>query len=83
MRSRNSIPSVLSAIQTACLPTATDGTYHQAASATALTNVYKSVDLSFKRVKKPREITAAFAGAGALLLAVGSMLSILWLGRVV
>jgi len=61
----------------------TDGTYHQAAGAAALTNVYKSIDLSFKRVKKPREITAAFAGIGALLLAVGSMLSILWLGRVV
>jgi len=61
----------------------TDGTYSEAADATALANVYKSVDLEFKHVKKPREMTAAFALAGALLLAVGSVCSILWVGRVI
>ena len=61
----------------------TDGTYSEAADATALANVYKSVDLEFKHVKKPREMTAAFALGGALLLAAGSVLSILWLGRVI
>ena len=61
----------------------TDGTYSEAADATALANVYKSVDLEFKHVKKPREMTAAFAFGGALLLAAGSVLSILWLGRVI
>ena len=54
----------------------TDGTYHQASDAAALTGIYKSIDLEFKRVKKPREVTALFAAAGGLLLALGSALSI-------
>ena len=61
----------------------TDGTYNQASDAAALTGIYKSIDLEFKTVKKPREATALFAAAGGLLLALGSALSILWLGRVV
>jgi Ca-activated chloride channel family protein len=61
----------------------TDGTYSEAVDSAALASVYKSVDLEFKHVKKPREMTAAFAFAGALLLAAGSVLSILWLGRVI
>jgi Ca-activated chloride channel family protein len=61
----------------------TDGSYSEASNAPALANVYKSVDLEFKHVKKPREMTAAFALVGALLLAAGSTLSILWQGRVV
>ena len=61
----------------------TDGTYNQASDAAALTSIYKSIDLEFKTVKKPREATALFAAAGGLLLALGSALSILWLGRVV
>jgi len=61
----------------------TDGTYSEAGDSAALANVYKSVDLEFKHVKKPREMTAAFALVGALLLAAGSVLSILWQGRVV
>ena len=47
------------------------------------TGIYKSIDLEFKRVKKPREVTALFAAAGGLLLALGSLLSIVWLGRVI
>jgi Ca-activated chloride channel family protein len=61
----------------------TDGSYSEAADAPALASVYKSVDLEFKHVRKPREVTAAFAFAGALLLAAGSVLSIVWLGRVI
>ena len=61
----------------------TDGTYNQATDAASLKGVYKSIDLKFKRVKKPREVTAAFSALGALLIAAGSVLSILWLGRVV
>jgi Ca-activated chloride channel family protein len=61
----------------------TDGTYNQAGNAAALTGVYKSIDLEFKQVKKPREVTAAFAAAGLLLLAAGSLLSIAWFGRVI
>jgi Ca-activated chloride channel family protein len=61
----------------------TDGTYDQASDAAALTGIYKSIDLEFKTVKKPREVTALFSAAGGLLLVLGSALSILWLGRVV
>ena len=61
----------------------TDGTYDQATDAAALTGIYKSIDLEFKTVKKPREVTALFAAVGGLLLALGSALSIVWLGRVV
>jgi Ca-activated chloride channel homolog len=61
----------------------TDGTYDQASDAAALTGIYKSIDLEFKTVKKPREVTALFSAAGGLLLVLGSALSIVWLGRLV
>ena len=61
----------------------TDGTYNQASDAAALTAIYKSIDLEFKTVRKPREVTALFSAAGGLLLVLGSALSILWLGRLV
>jgi Ca-activated chloride channel family protein len=61
----------------------TDGTYHQAGNAAGLAGVYKSINLEFKQVKRPREVTALFAAAGGLLLALGSLLSIVWFGRVI
>ena len=61
----------------------TDGTYQQAADAEALTGIYESIDLDFKRVDEPREVTALFAAVGGLLLALGSVLSIAWFGRVI
>jgi Ca-activated chloride channel homolog len=61
----------------------TDGTYEQAADAESLTGIYESIDLEFKRVEGPREVTALFAAAGGLLLALGSVLSIVWFGRVI
>jgi Ca-activated chloride channel family protein len=61
----------------------TDGTYEQAGDAAALTGIYESIDLEFKRVDEPREVTALFAAAGGLLLALGSVLSIVWFGRVI
>jgi len=61
----------------------TDGTYDQAGDAEALKGVYESIDLEFKRVKKPQEVTALFAAAGGLLLALGSALSIAFFGRVI
>ncbi len=60
-----------------------DGTYEQAADAESLTGIYESIDLEFKRAEGPREVTALFAAAGGLLLAVGSVLSIAWFGRVI
>ena len=41
----------------------TDGTYEQAGDAEALTGIYESIDLEFKRVEEPREVTALFAAA--------------------
>ena len=61
----------------------TDGTYKQAADAAALTGIYQSIDLDFKQVDEPREVTALFAAVGGLLLALGSLLSIAWFGRVI
>jgi Ca-activated chloride channel homolog len=61
----------------------TDGTYDHAADAAALAKVYDSIDLEFKTTKKPREVTALFAAAGGLLIALGAALSMLWLGRVI
>jgi Ca-activated chloride channel family protein len=65
------------------IATVTDGTYDQAADAAALTKVYDSIDLEFKATRKPREVTALFAAGGGLLLALGAVLSMLWLGRVI
>jgi Ca-activated chloride channel family protein len=78
-----SVATALDAAMLKQIADATDGTYNQASDAAALTGVYKSIDLEFKTVKKPREVTALFAAAGGLLLALGSALSIVWLGRVV
>jgi Ca-activated chloride channel family protein len=61
----------------------TDGSYHQAADAKTLAQVYKSIHLQLKTVKKPREATGLFAAAGGLLLVLGSGLSLAWLGRVI
>jgi Ca-activated chloride channel homolog len=61
----------------------TDGTYDHAADAAALAKVYDSIDLEFKKTKKPREVTALFAAAGGLLITLGAALSMLWLGRVI
>ena len=78
-----SVATALDAAMLKKIADTTDGTYNQASDAAALTGIYKSIDLEFKTVKKPREATALFAAAGGLLLALGSALSILWLGRVV
>jgi Ca-activated chloride channel homolog len=61
----------------------TDGTYDHAPDAAALAKVYDSIDLEFKTTRKPREVTALFAAAGGLLLALGAVLSMAWFGRAV
>ena len=61
----------------------TDGSYEQAGDATVLNRIYESIDLELKRVEERREVTALFAAVGGLLLAVGSVLSIAWFGRVI
>jgi Ca-activated chloride channel family protein len=61
----------------------TDGTYHRAGDSAMLERIYESVDLELARVEREREITALFAAAAGLVLALGSLLSIAWFGRVI
>ena len=61
----------------------TDGSYQRAGDAATLEQIYESVDLKLASVEREREITALFAAAGGLLLALGSLLSIAWFGRVI
>jgi Ca-activated chloride channel family protein len=61
----------------------TDGTYNRAGDAKALERIYKSIKLESRNVEKPREATALFASAAGLLLGVGSVLSLVWFGRVI
>jgi Ca-activated chloride channel family protein len=61
----------------------TDGTYDHAPDAAALAKVYDSIDLEFKTTTKPTEVTALFAAAGGVLLALGAVLSMSWFGRVI
>jgi Ca-activated chloride channel family protein len=60
---------------------ATGGTYFAAEDDAGLAKVYDEVDT--KLVVKPQqiEVTALFAGASALLLALGGLTSLAWLGR--
>jgi Ca-activated chloride channel homolog len=59
----------------------TGGAYFPADSAQQLTDVY--ADLGSRLVVKPQtiEVTAIFAGGGTLLLLLGALSSLLWLGR--
>ena len=63
------------------ISTTTDGTYYAAQDTQDLTKIYD--DLGSRLVVKPEsiEITALFAGASVLLLAVGGLTSLAWLGR--
>jgi Ca-activated chloride channel homolog len=61
----------------------TDGSYEQAGDATVLNRIYESIDLELKQTHERREVTALFAAASGLLLALGSVLSIAWFGRVI
>ena len=61
----------------------TDGTYQRAGDTAALERIYESIDLKLARVERTHEVTALFAAAGGVLLALGSLLSIAWFGRVI
>jgi Ca-activated chloride channel family protein len=61
----------------------TDGSYEQAGDAAVLHRIYESIDLELKRVHERREVSALFAAASGILLALGSVLSIAWFGRVI
>ena len=78
-----SVATALDEAQLTEIAEVTDGTYNRAGDAATLDRIYESVDLEFARVEKEREVTALFAAAGGLVLALGSMLSIAWFGRVI
>lgn len=61
----------------------TDGTYFRADTAESLSGIYKSIDLQWIREKQFTEVTSIVAAIGAALLAIGSALSVLWIGRLV
>ncbi len=61
----------------------TDGSYRVASDAETLNRIYESIDLELERVEEPREVTALFAAGGGALLALASVLSIVWFGRVI
>ena len=61
----------------------TDGTYHRAGDTATLERIYESIDLELVRVESEHEVTALFAAAGGIVLALGAILSIAWFGRVV
>jgi Ca-activated chloride channel homolog len=61
----------------------TDGTYHEGSDADALAAISRTIELRFKLVAAHTEVTGLFAAAGAVLLMVGAVLSVLWFGRVV
>ena len=61
----------------------TGGAYHAAGDAGTLNDTTKSIDLRLTTKKEPLELTAPFAGAALLLLALGGLLGTRWHGRIV
>jgi Ca-activated chloride channel family protein len=61
----------------------TNGSYHYVNGSSAASAISKSIQLHFTVVTEHTEITALFAVAGVLLLAIGAVLSVLWFGRVI
>jgi Ca-activated chloride channel family protein len=61
----------------------TQGEYFRAANARDLTKVYRTLGakLAFEK-QRPTEVTAVFAGLGALLAALAALLSMTWFNRI-
>lgn len=61
----------------------TRGEYFRAANAAELKKVYRTLGskIAFEK-QRPTEVTAIFAGVGALLAMIGALLSMLWFNRV-
>ena len=77
------VATALDEEQLTAIADVTDGTYNRAGDAATLERIYESVDLQLARVERQHEVTALFAAAGGLVLALGSLLSIAWFGRVI
>jgi Ca-activated chloride channel family protein len=59
----------------------TGGQYFAAPTAQDLQAVYRDIGSRIGYVEEPREVTANFAMAGAVLLVAGGALSLVWLNR--
>jgi Ca-activated chloride channel homolog len=59
----------------------THGTYYAADTSDELKSIYDSIDTRLVIRSEAMEVTALFAGAGVLVLLVGGIASLLWLGR--
>ena len=59
----------------------TGGEFFASASEADLVSVYRDLGSSLGFVEEEREVTAAFAAAGAVLILAGGALSTLWFGR--
>ncbi|MEZ4865403.1 MAG: VWA domain-containing protein [Caldilineaceae bacterium] len=59
----------------------TNGTYYYAADAEALQEIYKTINLQLTMRGEKMEITPLVAGASFLVLLVGGLFSMYWLGR--
>ena len=60
----------------------TGGRFFEAPSEADLEAVYEEIGSQVATEDEERELTAAFAGAGAVFLIVGAGLSLLWFGRI-
>jgi Ca-activated chloride channel family protein len=59
----------------------TQGTYYDAADQEHLQQIYDGLDTRLVVRPQDIEVTSVFAGAAVLAVVLGSLLSIVWLGR--
>ena len=59
----------------------TDGAYYNAQNEQDLHNIYDNLDAQMIVKPEKTEVTALFAGAGLLMLLLGGVFSLVWLGR--
>ncbi len=59
----------------------TGGAYYAAEGSDELSAIYDSIDTRLVIRPEPMEVTSLFAGAGVLVLLIGGIASLLWLGR--
>ena len=59
----------------------TDGAYYAATDPDELAAIYEGIDTRLIVKPEAMEVTSLFAGAGFLILLIGAVASLTWLGR--
>jgi Ca-activated chloride channel family protein len=59
----------------------TDGAYYAAEDPAELSAIYEGIDTRLVIRSEPMEVTSLFAGVGVLVLLIGGVTSLFWLGR--